>query len=77
MPRSGFQNIRHGLLLNEYPQEFDESIMNPSRSNHPSSDTIYQNKLIIPNVKGISEKFIHTENHFKVSTIFKTNIHSV
>jgi hypothetical protein len=34
------KNIRHGLMLTEYPQELAESIMKPSRSNRPSSDTM-------------------------------------
>jgi hypothetical protein len=70
-------NIRHNLLLNEYPQEFVDSSMKPSRSNCPSSDTIYQGTVIIPQVKGISEKFRCIGN-FSISRPFsKLNIHSV
>jgi hypothetical protein len=36
------KNIRHDLMLNEYPHEFVDSIMKPSRSKRPSSDTICQ-----------------------------------
>jgi hypothetical protein len=46
--------------------------MKPSRSNFPSSDTIYKGTVIIPYVKGIPEKFRCTGNHFNVRTIFKT-----
>jgi hypothetical protein len=44
------KNIRYDLMLNEYPQEFACSIMKPSRSNCPSSDTIYQGTVTIPHV---------------------------
>jgi hypothetical protein len=56
----------------EYPQEFVDPIMKPARSNSPSSDTIYHGTLIIPNVRGISEKFRRIGNRFNVRTIFKT-----
>jgi hypothetical protein len=58
------------LMLNEHPQEFADTIMEPSRSNHLSSDTIYQSTLI-PDIKGISEKFRCCGNHFNVRIIFK------
>jgi hypothetical protein len=32
------KNIRLDLMLNEYRKEFIDSVMKPSRSNHPSSD---------------------------------------
>jgi hypothetical protein len=48
----GFQqqikNIRHDLMLNEYPKEFTDSVIKPSIRNRPSSDTIYQCTVIIP-----------------------------
>jgi hypothetical protein len=65
-------NIRHDLMLNEYPQEFVDSIMKPSRSNCPYSDTIYQGTILIPHVKVISKKFRHIGNNSNVRTIFKT-----
>jgi hypothetical protein len=38
--RKGFnneiKNIRHDLMLSEYPEEFVEFVMKPSRSNRPS-----------------------------------------
>jgi hypothetical protein len=46
--------------------------MKPSRSNCPSSDTIYKGTVIILYVKGISEKFRLIGNCFNVRTIFKT-----
>jgi hypothetical protein len=67
------RNIIHNLMLNEYPQEFVDSITKPSRSNSPSSDTVYQNTVIIPYVAGISEKFKCTGNRFSARTIFKTD----
>jgi hypothetical protein len=72
------KNITHDLILNKYPQEFVDSIMKPARSNCPSSDTIYHSMvIIIPYVKGISEKFRCIGNHFNVRNISKLNIHSV
>jgi hypothetical protein len=44
--------------------------MEPSRRNHPSSDTIYQSTLI-PGIKCISEKFGCSGNHFNVRIIFE------
>jgi hypothetical protein len=52
------KNLRYGLVFSEYPQEFVTSIMKkPSRSKLPSPETADQGKLIIPCVKGFSEKF--------------------
>jgi hypothetical protein len=65
------KTIRHGWMLNEYPQEFVDSIIKPSRSNYPSY-TIYQGTVIIPYVKGITDKLRHIGNHFNVRIIFKT-----
>jgi hypothetical protein len=62
------KNIRHDLMLNEYPQEFGDSIMKLSGSNHPSSNTTYQGTVIIPYIKGISEKFRCIGKHFNVRT---------
>jgi hypothetical protein len=65
------KNLRQDLTLNEYPQEFADSMIKPSRSNRPS-DTTYQGTVIIQYVKGISEKFRCTGNRFNVRTIFNT-----
>jgi hypothetical protein len=59
-------------MLNEYPQEFIDPVMKPSRCNYSSSDTIYQDTVIIPYVKGICEKFRRAGNRFNVRTVFKT-----
>jgi hypothetical protein len=40
-------------MLNEYPQEFDDFILKPLISSHPSN-TVYLGVVIIPYVKGIS-----------------------
>jgi hypothetical protein len=66
------KKIRHDLMLNENPQKFIDFPMKPLRSNCPSSDIIYQGTVIIPHIKGTSEKFRHIGNHFNVRTIFKT-----
>jgi hypothetical protein len=64
-------NVRHDLILNEYPQEFVGYIMKESRSKRPS-DAVYQGTVIIPYVEDISEKFRRTGNRFNIGTIFKT-----
>jgi hypothetical protein len=68
--RKEIKNIRHVLMLNEYPQEFVDSIMKPLRISHPSSDTIYQGTVIIPYVKGFFETVRRIGNRFNVRTIF-------
>jgi hypothetical protein len=66
------KNIRHDLMLHEYPEEFVDCVMKPLRSNGPTSDTIYKDTVIIPYVNGISEKFRRTGNRLNSRTIFKT-----
>jgi hypothetical protein len=66
------KNIRHDLMLDEYPKECVASVMKPSTRNHLSSDTTYQGTVIIPYVKGISEKLRCMGNRFNLRTIFKT-----
>jgi hypothetical protein len=63
------KNIRYDLMLNEYLQEFFDFIMKPLRSNHPS-DTTHQGMIIIPYVRGLSEKFRCIGNRFSVRNIF-------
>jgi predicted GIY-YIG superfamily endonuclease len=59
-------------MLNEYPKEFTDSVMKSLTRNCPSSDTLYEGTVIIPYVKGTSEKFRHTGNPSNLRTIFKT-----
>jgi hypothetical protein len=59
-------------MLNEYPKEFVVSVMKPSARNRLSSDTVYQGTVVIPYVKGISEKFRRIGNRFNLRTISKT-----
>jgi hypothetical protein len=63
------RNIRHDLILTEYPQEFVESIKTPARSNYASSDIIYQGAVIISYVNAVSNGCIG--NHFNISDIFQ------
>jgi hypothetical protein len=56
--------MRHYLKLNEYPQEFDDSLK-PWRSICPV-DTISQGTYF-PHIKGKC-----SGNHYNVRTIFKT-----
>jgi hypothetical protein len=46
--KNEIKNIRHDLMLNEYPKLFADSVMKPLARNHPSSDTVYQCTVIIP-----------------------------
>jgi hypothetical protein len=59
-------------VFNEYPQEFIDFIPKPSRNNCPFSDTIYQVIIVIPYIKGISEKSRCIGNLFSIRTIFKS-----
>jgi hypothetical protein len=72
-----FKSIRHDLMLNEYPQEFVDSIMKPLRSKSHSSDTVYQDMVISPYVKGICEIFRRIGNCFNVRTVSKLNMYSM
>jgi hypothetical protein len=49
------KNMKHDLMLNEYTQEFFDSIIKPWRRKPPGSDTVYRGRVIIPYVKGISK----------------------
>jgi hypothetical protein len=71
-------SIRHDLILKDYPEEFIDSIMKPSRSNRPSSDTLYQEMVIIPYVKGVSPRNSNAlETVSMLGSFLKLNIHSV
>jgi hypothetical protein len=59
-------------LFRSHPKEFVDSAMKPSARNRPSSDRVYLGTVIIPHVKGISEKFGCIGNRFQLRTIFKT-----
>jgi hypothetical protein len=61
-------------MLNGYPKEFVDFVMNPSTRNRPSSDTKYQGTVIIPYVKGTSEKFRRIGNRFNLRTISRLNL---
>jgi hypothetical protein len=68
----GIKMLRHDLMLNEYPQEFVDSIMKSLRSNHPSSDTIYQGMAMFSCATSISEKFKRHGYRLHARGIFKT-----
>jgi hypothetical protein len=63
------KNIRHDLMLNEYPKKFVDSVMKQLPRNRPSSDTIFQDTVVIPYAKGTSEKFRRIGNRFNLRTI--------
>jgi hypothetical protein len=64
-------------MLNEYPQEFVDSIMNPLRSNRPYSDIIYQVTAIIPYVKGSPRNSDALETVSMSGPVSKLNIRSM
>jgi hypothetical protein len=57
-------------MLNEYPKEFIDSIIKPSRSNCPSSHTVCQGMVNIPYVRVSLRNSDALETN--VRTIFKT-----
>jgi hypothetical protein len=65
-------NIKHDLMLSEYPKEFIDSVLKPITRNRPPSDRTYHGTVVIPYVKGIAEKFRRIGNRFQIRTIFKT-----
>jgi hypothetical protein len=66
------KNTKHDLVLNEYPQEFTDSIMKPGRRDGASLDRLYHSTILIPYIKVISKKFRRNGNRFNVRTIFET-----
>jgi hypothetical protein len=59
-------------MLNQYPKEYVDSVIQPKARNRRSPDTVYQGTVVIPYVKGNSEKFSRIRNRFNLRTIFKT-----
>jgi hypothetical protein len=71
------KNMRQDLMFNEYPKEFVDSIMNPSRSNRPSSDKSSRT-LSLTHILRISPKNSDALETVSISGPFsKLNIHSV
>jgi hypothetical protein len=60
-------------VLNGYRKLSIDLIMEPGRTNRPSSGKNYYETVVIPYVEGISEKFVPIKYLFNVSTICKTN----
>jgi hypothetical protein len=58
-------------MLNECPKEFVDFVTKPSVRNRPTSDTVYKGTVVIPYVKGISEKFGRIGKRFSLRTNFK------
>jgi hypothetical protein len=71
------KNISHDLMLNEYPQEFTDFMMKPSRSNRPFSVTIYK-AMPLTHMLGVSPKNSSALETVSISGSFsKLNIHYV
>jgi hypothetical protein len=72
---SEIKNIRHNLMLNEYKQEFVDSVMKASRSNRPSN-TIYQalssHMLRVPPRNSDALETVFKTKHTFRGTLMKT-----
>jgi hypothetical protein len=73
------KNIRQDLILNEYQQEFVDSIMKPGRNNRPSSDTstIYHGTILIPYVRVFPKNSDALGTDSMLEIFSKLNMHSV
>jgi hypothetical protein len=73
------ESIRQDLKLNEYPQEFADSIIRKAMEKKQPSFFRYdiQRHNRVPYVKGIFEKLRCTGSRFKIRITFKLNIHCV
>jgi uncharacterized protein (UPF0335 family) len=64
--------IKHDLTLNGYPHSFIDSVMKSRNNSNPSTDKVPHSTVVIPYVKGISEKFRRIGHRYNIRTIFKT-----
>jgi uncharacterized protein (UPF0335 family) len=64
--------IKHDLILNGYPQRLMDSIMKSRKNKNPSTDKVPHSTVVIPYIRGISEKFRRIGNRYNIRTIFKT-----
>jgi hypothetical protein len=67
------QNIKHDLWKNGYPKHFVGTTINKlGKKNYPITQSNEACTVVIPYVKGISEKFKRIGNKYNIKTIFKT-----
>jgi hypothetical protein len=66
-------NLKHDLQLNGFPPKLINSvIINTGGNNRLRNDVKPIGSVVIPCVKGISEKFNRIGNRYNIRTIFKT-----
>jgi len=66
-------NLKWHLQFSNYPLHFSTSTLNPARDSNLSKN--HEKPLvsvIIPHIKGFSEKFKHIVNQYNIKTIFET-----
>jgi hypothetical protein len=74
------QNVKHDLWKNCYPKHFVDTTINKfGKKNYPSTQSKEACTVVIPYVKGISDKFKGIGNKYNIKTIFKTKhmLHNV
>jgi hypothetical protein len=64
--------IKQDVTINGYSQRFIDSVMKSRKNNNPSTDKVAHRTVVIPHVRGISEKFLRIGNRYIIRTIFKT-----
>jgi hypothetical protein len=68
------QNVKHDLWKNGYPKYFVDTTINKfGKKNYPSTQSKEACTVVIPYVKGISDKFKRIGNKYNIKTIFKTD----
>jgi hypothetical protein len=66
-------NLIWHLQFSNYPLHFSISTLNPARdSSLPKNHEKPLVSVIIPHIKGFSEKFKHVVNQYNIKTIFET-----
>jgi hypothetical protein len=64
--------MNNDVTINGNSQCFKDSVMKSRKNNNPSTDKVAHSTVVIPYVRGISEKFLRTGNRYNIRTIFKT-----
>jgi hypothetical protein len=67
-------NLECDLQVNAYPQKLVGAVINSTRGNDQSRNEVKPiGSVVIPYVKGISEKFKQIGNSYNIKNIFKTH----
>jgi hypothetical protein len=65
-------NLRSDLQLRGYPDQFTDSVLTSRRNSRPEEEKKPLGSVIIPYMKGISEKYKCIGNHYNIRTVFRT-----